>query len=213
MVTFNVFQVATSFLDSVLSPFARLFRSMGFPIIDKSTPYDAEVKPCGIAGSSYDDCALGFDLIEHQANVYPVFYNRPSKQLEPNRDNPYWILPDRVTEENQNCLRETPILVVKPKSQRYIVMTKTIDFMYSQRFYPKVGEMFIRNPDGSIRTTMKDFLAEISKGNHDIQPLEGNGLQMERGSGDVNVDSEFIVASPELMVSQQGNQQNVANSK
>lgn len=197
---------------------------MGLPIQDKPTPYDAEVKPCGAPGSSSDDCALAFDLTEHQAKVYPVNYNRPPpKQPEPNTWKPFGLLPNlQLLEQYENCIRETPILVVKPKSQRYIVLSKTIDFMYSQRFYPKVGEMFIRNTDGSIRTTMKDFLANISRGNVEMQPTNVYRPQMDSGGGGgagggagsfVGSDGggsfigagEYIVGSPRMVIASRSN--------
>lgn len=174
------------------------------------------MKPCGVPGSGHDGCALAFDFAEHPARVYPVNYNRPPpkqpgpdiRQPEPNRRQPAGLVPNRAAEQFDNCIRELPILVVKPRSQRYIVVSTTTDFMYSQRFYPSVGEMFIRNADGSIRTTIKDFLADISRGNVEMAPLAVHRPVLESGGdgGDVNFasGSGYVVGSPGMMIGTPG---------
>lgn len=172
------------FLNDVLNPFAQWFRYMGLPIRDKPTFYE------------------DVDLDEYNANIFPVIYDRMKpkeidtavKPLQPNRE------AASETDEFDNCKQETPILMVRPLLQRYIIMSNTPDLMYSQRFYPKVHEMFIRAADGRLQETLKDYFARISSGNVEYS-VPVFKPRFSRGGKDVAMD----VSSGGLMVGSRTN--------
>lgn len=167
--------------------------------------YDVPNQPCtqltdGDNAGSPPCTIIDFDPSEQPAVVYPMNFNRPNK---PNAFAPEtgWLPFNPVNpndlsiDENDNCQREIPMLVVKPLSQRYIFMSTTAHLMGAQRFYKKTNEMFIRLADGSIRETLKDYFARISSGNVDnIPPPVVFTPEFVRGGG----GSEVV--SPGLMV-------------
>lgn len=189
------------FLNDVLNPFAQWFRFMGLPIRDKPSYYEDVDRPC-VDGSGAD-CNRLYDLAEHNANIFPITYNRMKpkeidaavKPLQPNRAKA------SESDEYDNCKQETPMLMVRPLSQRYIIMSNTPDLMYSQRFYPKVHEMFIRSADGGIKQTLGDYFARISSGNINYPAPVVFKPRFSKGGKDNDMD----VTSGDLMVGQRAN--------